>query len=159
MDAMHETFLHTLQTNRGALCARWEVLLRAEPVSSPLANPDTLVHLMSWTLDHLVAELKRPRLRRRPDGQTKAPPCPCGRNPLLRYFATAERAIIETLFVNGVEIERLDPIERDAGLQELKIVLAHLARGEIESFCAVCQHTRPAASAHAPMSTAAARSH
>ena len=135
---MHENFLQALQTHRDAICARWEILLRAEPVTSPLANPDTLVHLMAWTLDHLATELRRPRLRRRSD-PTGTPICPCGHNPLLRYFATAEHALVESLFVDGRGLTELPSLVRETGLQELKLALSHLARGEIESFCAVCQ--------------------
>ncbi len=151
---MHENFLQTLQTHRAAICTRWDVLLRAEPASSPLANPDTLVHLMPWTLDHLATELRRPRLRRRPDSSLSPPVCPCGYNPLLRYFATAERALVETLFVNTRSLAELTPIVRETGLHELKLALARLAHGEIESFCAVCQRRNTAASTPASASAA-----
>lgn len=142
---MHERILHALKTHRPALLARWEMLLRAEDVATPLGNPDTLVHLMHWSLDCLDRELARPRLRRRPTGRPSASDCACGRNPLLRYFATAERALVETLFVNSAELEGLDSLAREAGLHELKRTLNHISHAEIESLCSVCRHRlRPA---------------
>lgn len=141
---MHESLLRALQTHRSTLCARWETLLRAEPVSSPLGNPDALVYLMDWTLDRLLAEVRQPRVNRRQDRGDLACICPCGRNPLLRYFATAERALVETLFVVGQELAHLGTYAREAGLEELKMQLTAIARSEIESFCAVCQQAQVA---------------
>lgn len=136
---MHESFLRALLTQRAALRQRWEALLRAERVTSPLANPDALVYLMDWTLDRLFDELRTYNARRRGRNHRDAPPCPCGRNPLLTYFSTAEQAIVETLFLAEGELALLDTMERGASLDELKIAFHHVSRREIQSFCAVCQ--------------------
>jgi hypothetical protein len=143
---MHESFLRALQMHRPTLRARWEVLLRAEPINSPLGNPDALVHLMDWTLDRLFAEARRPRLRRQTSRSGLGTHCPCQRNPLLAYFATAERALVETLFVVGREFQHLDVYAREIGLEELKLHLAAIARSEIDTLCTVCQqaHAVPA---------------
>jgi hypothetical protein len=143
---MHESFLRALQIHRPTLRARWEALLRAEPVNSPLGHPDALVHLMDWTLDRLLAESRRPRLRRHAGRGSLSGLCPCQRNPLLAYFATAERALVETLFVAGGEMPDLDSYAREAGLEELKLHLTAIARAEIETLCTVCQeaHAVPA---------------
>jgi hypothetical protein len=136
---MHESYIRALNHHRRTLRSRWEVLLRAERINSPLANPDTLVFLMDYTLDRLLDELRSPRQRRRrsPD---ERPPCPCGRNPLLAYFQTAEQAMIETLFLNESELAICSPEERHVGLEELRTAVREVGRREIESFCAVCQH-------------------
>jgi len=141
---MHESLLRALQTHRPTLCARWETLLRAEPVNSPLGNPDALVYLMDWTLDRLFAEVRQPRMGRRHGRGEITSSCPCGRNPLISYFATAERALVETLFVVGQELAHLGTYAREAGLEELKMHLTAIARSEIESFCAVCQQAQVA---------------
>ena len=135
---MHESFLCALTQHRPTLRSRWEHLLRAERISSPLANPDTLVYLMDYTLDRLLDELRNPRVRRRRAREERAP-CPCGRNPLLAYFHAAEQAIVETLFVTDGPA-RLPPEERETSLEALKIALRDVGRHDIEAFCAVCQH-------------------
>ena len=140
---MHESFLRTLQSHRPTLRERWETLLRAERASSPLANPDSLIYLMDWTLDRLFEELRRPVLHRR--GSSLNTPsrnrdCECGMNPLLAYFATAEQAMIETLFIADENSFGLSPLERTAGLEELKRAFHEVAKHEIEAFCSVCQH-------------------
>jgi len=134
---MHESFLRALTQHRPTLRSRWEQLLRAERISSPLANPDTLVYLMDYTLDRLLDELRNPRARRR-RGKHERSPCPCGRNPLLAYFQTAEQAIVETLFVTDGPAS-LPHVEREHSLEALKVAIRDVGRQEIEAFCAVCQ--------------------
>jgi hypothetical protein len=139
---MHDSFLHALLTQRSNLIQRWEELLRAERVTSPLADPDSLVHLMNWTLDSLFSELKQPQYRRHRDRSTRGNPrqhCICGLNPLLGYFATSEQAITELLFVSEQSLAFLGPTELSSSLIDLKTALNEVARREIESFCAVCQ--------------------
>jgi len=58
---------------------------------------------------------------------------------LLGYFATAEQAIIEVLFLSDDTFLFLDPTERSSSLVDLKNALSEVARREIDSFCAVCQ--------------------
>ncbi|MCF3650336.1 hypothetical protein [Synoicihabitans lomoniglobus] len=140
---MHDGFKHALLNNRPTLLRRWETLLRAERVQTPMAHPDTLVHLMDWTLDQLFAEIQHPKLRRHhPKSEGLSGPgqlCVCGQNPLLTYFSTAEQAMIETLLVERANTNRLSAVERDVSLSELKSALHAIARREIDSFCAVCR--------------------
>lgn len=139
---MHDSFLRALQTQRPDLRRRWEALLRAERTSSPMAHPDTLVHLMDWTIDRLWDELRQPQFRRHArnhDHRGATLLCVCGKNPLLTYFSTAEQAIIETLFIDEQDLAGLSSLERSASLEDLKGALHAVARREIESFCAVCQ--------------------
>ena len=136
---MHESFIRALFRHRPTLRTRWEALLRAERINSPLDNPDTLVFLMDYTLDRLFDELRVARQRRR-RARDERPPCPCGRNPLLAYFQTAEQAIIETLFLDDGELSAVAPDDRNESLEELKQAIRDVGRREIESFCAVCQH-------------------
>jgi hypothetical protein len=67
------------------------------------------------------------------------PVCPCGRNPLLAYFAAGEQALREALILAQVAMSHLEPIERDASLLELNLALQFIARREIEAFCGICQ--------------------
>ncbi len=139
---MHDGFLRALQTQRPNLRQRWEALLRAERVSSPMAHPDTLVHLMDWTLDRLLDELNQPHFRRPLENSAARSVglgCVCGKNPLLTYFSTAELAIVETLLVDEKDLANIDGVERSHSLDQLKAALHAVARREIDSFCAVCQ--------------------
>ena len=149
---MHETILRTLQGLRPTLLERWETLLRAEPVTSPLANPDALVYLMNWSLDRFFHELRGTLPRRRHSERENIKPpceeklgdsCACRMNPLLAYFITAELAIIQTA------LPTLEPREREIALSSIRMALKVVAKGEIDTFCAVCQRRPDALAAHA----------
>jgi hypothetical protein len=140
---MQSALVSALRAQRPQICERWRALLHAEPVSSPLANPDALVHLIDWSLEEIFRALTTLTPRRRPGRGgvlDYKPDCPCGRNPLLAYFIAGEQAMQEALVLGQSAAASLDPIERDASLAELKLVLHHFARREIEAFCGVCQH-------------------
>jgi hypothetical protein len=124
-----------------AIKAEWCALLRGEPVLTPLGRPDTLVYLMDATLNCLAAELGR---NPGDDAPRRYPPvagsvhayCPCGLNPLLKYYGTGELALHAGA---GSEL--------GAELELVLRVFRALARQEIESFCAVCRHREAAACA------------
>ena len=134
---MQAALLRQLQARRFSIRARWEALLHAEPVATPLGLPDALVHLIESTLEEVLATLDRPSPR---EPQAAGPPsCPCGRNPLLAYYAAAEQAMREGLILAQAASAPLDPVVRDASLAELNAVLRQISRREIEAFCGVCQ--------------------
>lgn len=134
---MQERVLRALRESRSTIVTRWTALLRAQPVTSPLAHPDTLVYLMDWTLDRIEWALIHSPARRRggfqADELAAAEACACGMNPLLAYFQTAGQAMWESV------LPRLEPRERDACLAALKLVVQIVAQREIQTFCAVCQ--------------------
>ena len=135
-----------MRAQRARIRTRWEDLLRAERSTSPLANPDTLVHLLDLTLDELLAAFGASEIRRRPMRHPDAT-CPCGRNPLLVYFASGRQATREALVLAQAAMPGLAPVDRDSAFAELEAIYSAIARREIESFCAVCQfrHTSFAA--------------
>lgn len=137
---MQDALLRALLAHRPTLRQRWETLLRARPATSPLANPDTLVHLMDWTLDCLFDELRGAPSRRRAPPRGAPPPCPCGLNPLIAYFQTVEAAAEQTFCNDIPDTHRFTGLEREAALDELKGAIKGVARREIDSFCAVCLH-------------------
>jgi len=145
---MHEVLLHALRRQRSILRSRWETLLRSEPASSPLANPDILVLMMDWTLDEWEAAMRRPASRRRrPAGSANLErgDCPCGMNPLLRYFHTAELALDEMLAALPIPAGEGEPaiFAREAFVADVRRSFKVVADREIETFCAVCrQHQR-----------------
>lgn len=140
---MQDDFIRALRGRRGEIRARWEALLRIERVNTPLANPDALVFMIDWTCDEIFAALSHGAARKRPargaDARNRAE-CPCGRNPLLIYFAAGEQALEEALILEQASRPGLDPALRDAEFDELQLTLREISRREIESFCAVCQY-------------------
>jgi hypothetical protein len=98
---------------------------------------------MDWTLEQLLNELRQARFRRPSEKQSPQPSerqlCVCGKNPFLAYFAAAEQAIIEVLFLAEEELSTLSSLERSESLDDLKRAVHAVARRDIEAFCAVCQ--------------------
>jgi hypothetical protein len=140
---MQSPLLSALRAQQPEIRARWAMLLRVELISNPLAHPDALVHLIDWSLEEIFRGLSALASRRRGaqyDRPVSKPHCPCGRNPLLVYFAAGRQAVQEALVLAQAQSPGLEPIERDAAMRVLNLVLDHTARREIESFCGVCQH-------------------
>jgi len=135
---MEENVLGVLATRRARLRSDWERRLRAQRISSPLANPDALVYLMDWTLDEIFAVLNEPdgrvELRRR---EVR---CDCRLNPLLAYFAMAEVVLIEALQTEQSRHRADFPGQHESELVRLKQAVDTVANREIEAFCAVCRH-------------------
>lgn len=140
---MQVEIFQALVAQRPGLRINWERLLRVERVSSPLANPDTLVHLLDLTIAEIFKNLQF-RSSQPPTTRVTAPHCPCGLNPLIAYFSAGLQAVREALIYAQVSIPSLAASERDASLARLNEVFAHIARREIESFCGVCQYRRSA---------------
>jgi len=140
---MQESLVNALRFRSPHIRERWGALLHAEPVTTPLANPHALVHLIDWTLYEIFQSLRSPAARRRFGRRiasaTHGREC-CGRNPLLAHFVAGEQAMREALILVQAATPSLDPIERDASLEELNQVLRDVAQHEIEAFCGVCQH-------------------
>jgi hypothetical protein len=139
---MQATLVGALRFRRPKIRAQWEALLRTEPVATPLGHPDALVHLLDWTLDEIFSLLANPLSLRRhgtPHAFEETPECPCGRNPLLAYFAAGSQALREALVLAQAAAAPLDPLERDSSFAELNLVLQHIAHREIAAFCGVCQ--------------------
>jgi hypothetical protein len=141
---MQSDLLGALRARQPDIRARWAELLRIEPVSTPLAHPEALAHLIDWTLEEIFHGLAdggpRRRLAPKETGAPNRSLCPCGRNPLLAYFDAADQALREALILTQAASPPLEPIARDASLEELNIVLHFVARREIEAFCGVCHH-------------------
>jgi hypothetical protein len=139
---MQESLLSALRARRFPIRLRWEALLRAEPIATPLGHPDTLVHLIEPTLDELFHALEASPPSPCP-AQPRIPPdaaaCMCRRNPLLAFFAAARQATLEGLVLAQAASENLDPDERDSSLADLNQALHQISGREIEAFCGVCQ--------------------
>jgi hypothetical protein len=136
---MQADVFRVLATRRSQLRQRWELRLRAERMSSPLANPDALIHLMDWTLDRVFAQLNT--MGGRTEARHREAHCACGLNPLLAYFAIAEAVLVEALHTEQVRQRPEFARQCDSELVRLKQAVAQVANREIAAFCAVCQHS------------------
>ena len=127
---MEESAISVLQQLRPLIKQRWETLLRAEPVVSPLANPDALVFRMDETLDQLVSALHtrsfRVWLKHHPvlfmplrDN--------CHINPLLAYYTSGDAALRD---IAGAALGN--------ALPETLLLYHGLAQCEIEALCGAC---------------------
>lgn len=147
---MHTALLESLKAHRSNLRTRWEHKLRALPPSSAMAEPDALIHLMDWTLENFFQELTHKA--RRQQRHLADEPCPCGMNPLLAYFVTAEDALLEILFTEEKPWLALNPDNREAELAWIRGALQRVASREIGAFCAICQHRKDAHHVHGDQS-------
>lgn len=151
---MQSELLGALRARQPEIRARWAALLHIEPVNTPLAHPEALTHLIDWTLEEIFRGLATGGPRRRTaHGHASTPYrslCACGKNPLLTYFDAAGQALREALVLAQTALSTLDPVERDASLEELNLVLSQVARHEIEAFCGVCQHRQKEGNASCP---------
>lgn len=148
---MDPEILRDLQARHREIRAHWETLLRLERANSPLAQPDTLVHLLDTTLAEIFRDLDGWSPRRHP-GPAPVVPCPCGRNPLLAYFAAGRQALREALIQAQSAGQPPDPQHRDTALACVEQVFSHISNREIAAFCALCQF-RAAAPAEFPAAT------
>lgn len=119
---------------------QWETLLRVEPVSGPLANPDSLVHLIPSSLEKVFAALAKPSRTPHSLEEAKAcvPSCTCGNNPYLAYFVAGEQAIVEAAILLETELTPAERHQFDLG--SVMLAIRRLARSEIDTFCGVCDH-------------------
>jgi len=131
---VEESAISVLQQLRPLIKQRWETLLRAAPVVSPLANPDTLIFRMDQTLDDLASALRtrsfRTWLKHHPVlFMPIRDNCHCRINPLLAYYTSGDAAMRE------VASRALD-----TALPETLLIYHGLAQREIEALCGACCH-------------------
>lgn len=134
---MQPAILHHLRARRAHIRRNWATLLRVEPVTTPLAEPEVLVHLFDCTLDRIFATLNRlPAESILPSCR-----CPCGLSPFLAYFRSAEQVLLEALvLVQQQHASVLNMDERARDMTDLKIVIRSIGREEITLFGSICQH-------------------
>jgi hypothetical protein len=127
-----------LHRHRHRLKSEWNRRLHVQPPSTPLANPDILVHLMDETLSQLESLLRsKPSahwfdLHDAQLGQLRTL-CPCGLNPLMTYFITGEKTF-QTVFCGHKGAPGLSPNQKKALGRAWHV----LAQREIESLCTPC---------------------
>lgn len=137
---MSPAFFQQLRAQSATLHVRWETLLRMEPVSGPLANPDALVRLIPESLARVFRELTEapePGCTLTELTRTRLPSCDCGYNPFLAYYIAGERAFTEAV----VLLQTPGPAARnESELASVIDAVRRLAHDEIDTFCGICTH-------------------
>lgn len=149
---MDSELLQKLRERSAAIHVSWEALLRVEPVSSPLANPDTLTRLIPDTIARVMATLSRTP-KASTDGKVPhAAVCQCGCNPYLSYFVAGEQAFVEA----AVLVQAQLPAEKRhaSDIAYLMRVVRQMAENEIDNFCGVCTYRGTAVACRHPRPTA-----
>jgi hypothetical protein len=141
---MQEAIIRALRGRRDQIRARWEALLRIEEVTTPLANPDTLVFGIDRSLNEIFNALRHPP---HPPAEVIAAE-EFKDNPWHAYFRAGEQALLETLVIIQSEMSSLDPTVRDRSFAALKHVINVMAQREIYALASVCHkraetHPRP----------------
>ncbi len=140
------TVIRAIQAQRRSICNRWEILLRARPHRSPLADPEILTHKIPQTCDEVFERL---HFHRTPENFVmKEPDCPCAHNPMLDFFAMGEIAMTEGMIRALRTVPDLSMTERSKSLKELHLELHHLRVQEIDLLCSICQLEPGASQAH-----------
>ena len=141
---MYEKIIKGLEQRRAQIRARWEALLRIEKVTTPLANPDTLVFALDQSLDEIFATLDQ-SLPHKPGASTVQSDGP---SPWRAYFRAGEQALLESLILLQAEMKSLDPATRDTSFGSLKQVINNLTQREIEAWDAIRRQTAKPRRAH-----------
>ena len=140
---MQEYWIEALGSRRSEIRRRWEALLFLEFADSPLAHPENLVHLIDWTFDEVLAELRRRKTSRRSEAH---PPeiskvragCHCGHNPLFNLFVAGEQALLEALIELQASNPSTDPLHRSTAVAELYVAIRAIAMREFDLLCSLC---------------------
>jgi hypothetical protein len=143
---MRRQFLERLTDLRPMIKTCWEVLLRAEPPASALGHPDTLVFMMDATLDAFFAAARSRGPRRWLAHHpllcgTLEETCPCGRNPLLRYYITGEQAVLAIAAKTLSDLADPPCPADEQLLAEVRLTFHYLAQVEVQTFCDLCRGT------------------
>jgi len=152
---MQGKIIRALQERRAQIRARWEALLRIEKVTTPLANPDTLVFALDNSLDEIFAALRQPPPHKPAPDLVPAESA----SPWRAYFRAGEQALLESLILLQAEMSPLNPTARDTSFGNLKQVINSLTRREIEAWDAICRQAAKPPRGHRPRrrTTSAAR--
>jgi hypothetical protein len=135
---MHAGTIEALRSKSESIRENWERQLRGEKVSTPLADPNTLVYYIPDALDRVFEHLEESRRVDKPAVVLARPPCSCGHNPFLAFYVAGEQVMMEALVLLQAELGRGPRAARDAAV--LQAVFRRLAVNEIEGFCGVCTH-------------------
>ena len=143
---MKKAYLEALQGRRAEIKRQWDTLLRAAPPTTPLAHPDTLVHLMDESLRQLFSlfhsrSTRSWLIRHPPTTNRIGSDCHCRLNPLINYFIAGQTALAFVAQSVPREEHHLENLDATACVDELLLTFRFLSHREINAFCEVCQYS------------------
>lgn len=134
--SMQSIVLCQMRARRASIHSSWVALLGIEPVATPLAEPQVLVHQFDFTLNRIFEALKQPAEGPCPG----AFHCPCGLSPFLAYYRAAEQALLEALvLVHAQQMPESNVAERAQDVADLKTAVRSIGGEEIALFGSVCR--------------------
>ena len=140
---MLAAFAEEMRERRTTIKDAWERRLRRESVTSPLANPDTLVMMMDSTLEEFFDAVERDSRQTAPHERhhraRESTGCLCGLNPLLAYFRTLGATICAIAASSKGPCGNGGIDQKFQCLGRAMDILREIARRDIAAFCAVCQ--------------------
>ena len=117
-----------IEESRVGIAADWIRAVMAGPKGNPLAEPETMVHLVLPALDRLLVRLKSEGESTKPVAWP--PRCHCDRNPYREFYVRGESALIKNRMLRA----NLTTGE----IRKLRYVLRTVAAEDIRSFDSVC---------------------
>lgn len=139
---MTRELLAQLHRARPLIRRRWEELLRVEPVSSPLANPDAMAMFIPDSLADIDRALRGPFSKRVAERgeRHRATTIDCGHNPYRAYFNAGEQALKEAVVLaqTACHADTSDP----SAVGEVGGIVQAVARPQINAFCRICRNYR-----------------
>lgn len=139
---MTREILAQLNRARPLIRRRWEELLRIEPVSSPLANPDAMAMFIPDSMADIDRALRGPfshRVSERGE-RHRAVAADCGHNPYRAYFKAGEQALREAVTLAQTACHA--DVSDDSAATEVRGIVNAVARPQINAFCKVCRNYR-----------------
>jgi hypothetical protein len=119
--------------SRIGIAADWMHLVREGPKGNPLAEPETMVHLVVPSLDRVLQGLQRQPAESPRAGELAdiawPPPCECQRNPYREFYICGEQALARNLLV-----KEFLPV---SGYEELQAEFRNVALDDIRCFDSV----------------------
>jgi len=133
-------FIHRLRWRKHHIEEHWRTLLKIEPCSGPLSNPETLQFLIPEMCERVFTkgeELSDRKISLE-EAKLQLPACSCGNNPYRAFFVAGEQAITDAAILLSAN---LIPQERDAhAIGRLMFAVRSIAADEIDTFCGACVH-------------------
>ena len=132
-------FLASVMAGRASIEEHWRTLLKIEPVSSPLANPEALQYLIPEALGEIFtrAASKRKAMSLE-SARAELPAFNCGNNPYRAFYLAGEQALTEAAVL--LQAQQQPALRRESDLAALVYATRVAARSEIDAFCGACVH-------------------
>jgi hypothetical protein len=137
---MSRHFISLLRWRKHDIEGHWRTLLKIEPASGPLGNPETLQYLIPEMCEKVFsrAEQLSNRTITLEQARLQLPSCTCGNNPYRAFFVAGEQAVTEAAIL--LESAGAPDTRDEASVARLVYAVRSIAADEIDTFCGACLH-------------------